>query len=313
MMMETKVENREVETKPTLNWPNKNELKDKTIDNLKFYHPELFPHLDILRRNLDVILEELKSARLTKIVKPEEENGSKLSGVWCEDKAMEEFYNKTKQEEGWLHWWSVNNDQPNQDWTIFGLYTHKGGYMDENCKKCPKTKQILTQIPGIRVAGFSRIQPKSGIDTHKGFTGRKYGSLAWHLGLIIPPNGDAWLTCGSDTHRWQKPGEVIVFDDTFPHSAWNSAESERIIFYIDFMIPKEVEEALREMETNSDEEEGKKGGGGRDEDDSDSSDFDEEFAKWMAAALVSQKRANEKNKSSSGGNNEGKKGGGENE
>jgi len=217
---------------------------------------------------MNVILEELQRARLTKTVCPEEQNGAKLSGVWCEDKAMEDFYNKTKDEEGWIHWWSVNNDKPNKDWTIFGLY-HKGNSMDENCKRCPKTKALLDQIPGIRVAGFSRIQPKSGIDTHKGFTGKRYGALAWHLGLVIPPDENAWLTCGGQSHVWRKPGEVIVFDDTWPHSAWNSSDQERIILYIDFQIPKEIFEVLTDEDDNED----------------DSSDLEEELIKWMQMAI----------------------------
>jgi hypothetical protein len=95
---------------------------------------------------------------------------------------------------------------------------------------CPQTTRLLEQVPGIRVAGFSRIQPRSGIDTHKGFTGttrllardwhhravlschrpcahglclwlwvvgRMYGALAYHLGLLIPSSG-ASLVCGPE-------------------------------------------------------------------------------------------------------------------
>jgi hypothetical protein len=39
-------------------------------------------------------------------------------------------------------------------------------------------------------------------------------------------------------HHWRKAGEVIVFDDTYPHSAWNDSDSERIILYIDFKVPE---------------------------------------------------------------------------
>jgi len=254
-----------------LNWPDRALLKEKVINNKHFYDPALFPNLDLLRNNMNVILEELQLARLTRIVRPEDQNGASISGIWCEDKGMEDFYNKTKSEEGWLHWWSVDNDKPNKDWTIFGL-VHKGNFMDENCKRCPKTKALLEQLQGIRVAGFSRIQPKSGIDTHKGFTGKRYGSLAWHLGLVIPPNDTAWLTCGEHSHIWRKPGEVIVFDDTWAHSAWNASDQERIILYIDFQIPKD----------NVILEDG--------EDESDSSDLDEELVKWMALALMGSKK-----------------------
>ena len=29
-----------------------------------------------------------------------------------------------------------------------------------------------------------------------------------------------------------------MFDDTYPHSAWNDSDSERIILYIDFKVPE---------------------------------------------------------------------------
>lgn len=194
------------------------------------------------------------------IVKPNSENGAELSGSWCTDQVFEDFYNKTKDKQGWLHWWSVSNPSiPNDDWTIFGLM-QSGRYMTENCKLCPETTKLLEQVEGLRVAGFSRLQPRSGIATHKGFTGRRYGSLAYHLGLAIPSSG-AWLKCGPERHEWSKPGEVIIFDDTFPHSAWNESDQERIILYVDFTIPKDVMERLPvhgkegDSDSGSDEEE----------------------------------------------------------
>eukprot|EP00005_Dracoamoeba_jomungandri_P004856 CAMPEP_0174250122 /NCGR_PEP_ID=MMETSP0439-20130205/392_1 /TAXON_ID=0 /ORGANISM="Stereomyxa ramosa, Strain Chinc5" /LENGTH=309 /DNA_ID=CAMNT_0015330113 /DNA_START=23 /DNA_END=952 /DNA_ORIENTATION=- len=213
--------------------------KEKNFNNPFFYDPSLFPHLNPLIENQDVIAEELKSALSIDIINVNEQNGAKLSGVWCEDKAFDEFGEKYKKTKGWLHWWSVNNpDRPNADWTIFGLM-QKGQLMTENCKLCPKTTEILKQVPGLRVVGFSRIQPDSGIDAHKGFTGRRYGSLAFHLGLVIPDRG-AWLQCGPEIHHWEKKGDVLVFDDTFTHSAWNESSEERIILYVDFKIPDDV-------------------------------------------------------------------------
>jgi len=219
---------------------------EKKIDNVFFYDPALFPQFQILSDNRNVITAELTRALQSQIVRPDTENGAELSGVWCEDKVFDDFYARTKNVEGWLHWWSVNNPhQPNNDWTIFGLL-NGGQYMTENCKKCPETTKLLAQIPGLRVAGFSRMQPSSGIATHKGFTGRRYGALAYHLGLLIPPSG-ARLVCGPETHHWSKAGEVIVFDDTFPHSAWNDSDQERVILYIDFKIPEAVLDKLGEI------------------------------------------------------------------
>jgi len=39
-------------------------------------------------------------------------------------------------------------------------------------------------------------------------------------------------------------GEIIIFDDTFPHCAWNRSKQERIILYIDFKIPEDIASSL---------------------------------------------------------------------
>jgi hypothetical protein len=132
--------------------------------NHYFYDPALFPHLDVLTRHADLILGELRAALGSGIVSADSRNGAELSGVWCEDKQFDDFYQRTKNQQvhlppppsrlpslvvelivrlgrctwwsvvqGWLHWWSVNNpDRPNSDWTIFGLMNN-GKYMTENC------------------------------------------------------------------------------------------------------------------------------------------------------------------------------------
>jgi len=267
-------------------------FKQKTIDNKHFFDPSLFPQFNFLITQQSIISSELNHALRSKIVLSEIENGSKLSGAWCEDKIMEEFYIRNKDEEGWLHWWSTHNpEKPNDDWTVFGL-VHKGKYMTENCKKCPKTVELLSQIPGIRVAGFSRLQPKAGIETHCGFTGRRYGALAFHLGLVIPKEG-AWLKCGEDTHYWKKAGDVLIFDDTFPHSAWNESDQERIILYIDFMISEENEKKLPEFiatENNNNEYK-------EEEEEEEEKEREEErriYEAFLKAALRSAKKAKEK-------------------
>jgi len=119
--------------------------KEKNFNNPFFYDPSLFPHLNPLIENQDVIAEELKSALSIDIINVNEQNGAKLSGVWCEDKAFDEFGEKYKKTKGWLHWWSVNNpDRPNADWTIFGLM-QKGQLMTENCKVRQSTSHHFPQ------------------------------------------------------------------------------------------------------------------------------------------------------------------------
>jgi len=207
-------------------------------DNVYFYNPDLFPHLQPLIQNHQIITQELHAALLTKIIQPESENGAKLSGLWCGDKAMDEFFAKNKGEEGWIHWWSVHSSNPHTQWTVYPL-VHEGELATENCRLLPETSRLLSQVKGIRVAGFSRLEPKAIIETHTGFTGREYGALTFHLGLLIPPTGCV-LRCGPKKHEWRRAGQVIIFDDTYPHSAENMSDQQRIVLYVDFKIPEDV-------------------------------------------------------------------------
>lgn len=71
--------------------------------NRYFYDPRLFPHLDLLTRHAGLILSELQAALGCGIVEPHARNGAELSGVWCEDKRFEEFYNRTKNQQARVH------------------------------------------------------------------------------------------------------------------------------------------------------------------------------------------------------------------
>lgn len=214
------------------------------LNNIYFYDPTLFQDFSVLIKNHNIITNELIAAMTARQINIDEENGQKLFGTWCENEKMSEFFNKNKTVSGWLHWWTAE-EKPHKDWTVFPL-VYEGILATENCKLVPETAKLLSQVPGIRVAGFSLLKPNAIIETHCGFTGRRYGALTFHLGLIIPPNS-CTLTCGPKTHKWTKQGESIVFDDTFPHSATNSSNEKRVVLYIDFKIPKDVESKLPEI------------------------------------------------------------------
>jgi aspartate beta-hydroxylase len=55
-----------------------------------------------------------------------------------------------------------------------------------------------------------------------------------HLPLVVPP--DCALVVGGETHRWRE-GEVVVFDDTFEHEAWNRGTATRVVLIFDVWNP----------------------------------------------------------------------------
>lgn len=79
-------------------------------------------------------------------------------------------------------------------------------------------------------AGYSLMLPGAEIASHVGYTGEV---LRMHLGLMVPV-GDCAIEIGGQRCAWHR-GEVLFFDDTVLHSAWNRTTSPRLVFLLDVM------------------------------------------------------------------------------
>jgi aspartyl/asparaginyl beta-hydroxylase (cupin superfamily) len=65
--------------------------------------------------------------------------------------------------------------------------------------------------------------------------------LICHLPLVVPPG------CGfrvADQVREWREGELLIFDDSIEHEAWNESASDRILLIFDIWRP-ELDEAER--------------------------------------------------------------------
>lgn len=116
----------------------------------------------------------------------------------------------------------------NEGWQAFGL-TFMGEQLPEGIAKCPETWRIIKDIPGLFIAGFSVLKPKTTIYPHRGYTATVWRS---HLGIICPEG--AWIEVGGERKSWVE-GEMFVFDDTIEHSAANESDQDRVIFLLDFL------------------------------------------------------------------------------
>ena len=56
-----------------------------------------------------------------------------------------------------------------------------------------------------------------------------------HLPLVVP-DGCALNLVDRGTHVW-KEGELVMFDDTYLHEAWNRSDSPRVILLMDCWNP----------------------------------------------------------------------------
>jgi len=126
------------------------------------------------------------------------------------------------------------------DWSVFGLYAF-GFKMDENCAACPITAASVEAVPGLVTAAFSALTPGTHITPHKGYSG---AILRCHLGLAV--NADCAIRVGAETRMWKK-GELLVFDDTTEHEAWNRGGSTRIVLLLDFKRDPESELSLDDL------------------------------------------------------------------
>jgi beta-hydroxylase len=120
------------------------------------------------------------------------------------------------------------------DWGTFGLYAF-GHRQASHCAACPRTTRLVEQIPGMVMAGFSRLAPGTHITPHKGYGGWAEFVLRCHLGLTV--NDRCALRVGSETRQWQA-GKTLVFCDAVEHEAWNSGDTERVVLLLDFRNPE---------------------------------------------------------------------------
>jgi len=118
-------------------------------------------------------------------------------------------------------------------WDFLPFYIY-GIKIKNNLNTCPETAKTLEKIPNLTTAFFSVLKPGKHIKPHRG---AYKGYLRLHLGVKIPHDVES---CGlrfkNDIYHW-KNGEVVVFDDTFVHDAWNYSEEERVVLYVDFIRP----------------------------------------------------------------------------
>src|SRR4051812_13003882 len=119
-------------------------------------------------------------------------------------------------------------------WDTFGLYAF-GKKRHMNCDLCPKTTKLVEQIPGMVMAGFSRLAPGTHIKPHVGYGGWAQYVMRCHLGLIVP--GGCEMRVGPETRTWQE-GKMTVFCDATEHEGWNRGTTQRVVLLLDFRNPE---------------------------------------------------------------------------
>jgi ornithine lipid ester-linked acyl 2-hydroxylase len=124
----------------------------------------------------------------------------------------------------------VSNDRR---WKSFVL-TGYGFRSYNNIRLCPETWRICQSIPGLITVLFSILEPGKHLPAHRG---PYNGVLRLHLGLIVPePCERLGIRVENQIYRWRE-GEVVIFDDSYEHEAWNDTSDTRVVLFVDFRKP----------------------------------------------------------------------------
>ena len=131
-------------------------------------------------------------------------------------------------------------------WSAFHLF-HGGQPIADHAARCPATMAALAQAPLPRIAGtapmalFSILAPHTHIPPHHGMLNTR---LICHLPLIVPDG--CRLRVGGEV-RDVRAGEVLLFDDSIEHEAWNDSDAPRAILLFEVWRPELTVEERRAL------------------------------------------------------------------
>jgi ornithine lipid ester-linked acyl 2-hydroxylase len=125
----------------------------------------------------------------------------------------------------------VDSNDPN-GWRTYEFYFFGIKQMN-HCLNCPKTFSLLQNIPNLITAQFSVLNPNTKVEPHLGYSTMV---LRNHLGLEIPSKDLCKIKIEDEETSWNE-GQVITFDDSKMHQAWNLSDKRRIVLMIDVANP----------------------------------------------------------------------------
>lgn len=118
------------------------------------------------------------------------------------------------------------------------LHLYKSAREEPAARLFPRTLAAIAGADVFRVAHerpmevfFSRLAPGTHIPPHCGVSNHR---VTVHLPLIVP-SGCA-IRVGGQTCQWRE-GEILAFDDSFEHEAWNRGRSERVVLIFETFHP----------------------------------------------------------------------------
>lgn len=122
---------------------------------------------------------------------------------------------------------------PEKNWRVFMLKWFGGDGIEPNRARCPRTVELIEQIPNVLQAFFSILDAGKSIPAHDGVY---LGYLRYHLALKVPAHNPPSMRVKDQVHTW-KVGESILFDDTWDHEVTNRSDDVRVVLIVDVLRP----------------------------------------------------------------------------
>ena len=123
-----------------------------------------------------------------------------------------------------------------QPWNVLSFVSY-GTINYANCAKCPSIASLVLQIPSIKLAMLSIMEGDTNIKRHCGYF---KNVLRCHVTLHVDNEEDSlhvrYIDVGGEKYHW-KQGDLVVFDDTYPHTVVNTVPGRRIVLFLDVERP----------------------------------------------------------------------------
>ncbi len=177
----------------------------KTEKNPKFFYDKNdFPYVQKLENHFEVLKEELLN----------------LIQMNKEESWLKTFPNYVRSEQ-------------QKAWKVFSFIFFSMKFPSHSAM-CPQTAKLVYNIPEIMSCDYSYLKANTKILPHKGYSRMV---LRCHLPLIVPKGNLCGIRVGNETRFW-KEGELLIFDDSFDHEAWNNSSEDRVVLMFDIPNPK---------------------------------------------------------------------------
>ncbi len=173
--------------------------------------PAEFPELDLLKQNWQVIRDEGMA-----LVKQNYFDSTKRPGTGgYYDVGFRTFFKY-----GWSR-----------------FYVNWYGYTHHSARRlCPRTVELLKQVPDINGAMFAYLPAGGKLTRHADPVAV---SLRYHLGLATPNDDACYINVDGKKLSW-RDGQVIMFDETYLHFVNNDTNADRLILMCDVKRPLNI-------------------------------------------------------------------------